>query len=164
MPSESFITILLSFIFFLFRLFFMSGPSFAQGCVWNYCAQMVTVADGHCWLESFGHYFYFYQSHGYQIAKYPSISIYMYCSHAFRALVPCNNHRLCYLFSTTRTGPDNTGQVVWAIGKSVSFYFVFFFNTDYCFYSLLCKIEGSGDGNRPKRQLLSFGLFFISFF
>ena len=28
--------------------------------VWNYRAQMVMVADGHRWPESFRHYFYFY--------------------------------------------------------------------------------------------------------
>ena len=48
--------------------------------------------------------------------------------------------------AATRTGPDD---IIWAIGRSFSFHLCFF-NTNYCFYSLLCKIEGSSDGNRPK--------------
>ena len=42
-----------------------------------------------------------------------------------------------------RTGPDNARHIIWAIGKSFSFSFVFF-NTNYCFYSLLHEAMRTG--------------------
>ena len=40
-----------------------------------------------------------------------------------------------------------------SFGPLVSFFILisFFFNTKYCFYSLLCEIEGSSNENRPKQ-------------
>ena len=47
-----------------------------------------------------------------------------------------------------RTGPDDARHVIWAIGKSFSFYFMFFLkNINYCFYSLLCKATRMGPDN-----------------
>ena len=41
------------------RTLALGSLSSTRGPMWNYRAQMVTVADGHRWPESFGHYFYF---------------------------------------------------------------------------------------------------------
>ena len=46
--------------------------------------------------------------------------------------------------AVTRTGPDDAGHVVWAIGNSFPFYFMFFNTTNYCFYSLLRKATRTG--------------------
>ena len=43
-----------------------------------------------------------------------------------------------------RTGPDDTGHVVWAMGNSFSFYFN---TTNYCFYSLLFEATRTGPDN-----------------